>query len=167
MRTTISHRRPWIQVLLATAWTAAATLATAAEENFFGKHTGKEPSDHRWNKPVLATPATCDLCGVLLPDSGYLQEEDARFYNKHRISKHRPALPLYTEEQARESLKLLRPAPRNGEIRVHESITVRFWPAGHILGASFVEVRLRVSSRHEKVVLFSGDLGPDEKTFHP
>ena len=55
--------------------------------------------------PIYATPATIDLCGILLPDSGHLQEEDANFYNKHNSSKHKPALPLYNLEEAQESLK--------------------------------------------------------------
>jgi metallo-beta-lactamase family protein len=117
--------------------------------------------------PVLATPATCDLCGILLPDSGHLQEEDARFYNERGISKHRPALPLYTEEQARDSLSLLRPIPPSGTLRVHEAITLRFHPAGHILGAAFVEVRLRESSQRETVVVFGGDLGRPNQPILP
>ena len=74
-------------------------------------HSGYLPRLARlgYEGPVLATEATCDLCGILLPDSGHLQEEDARFANKHGFSKHRPALPLYTEEQARQSLASLRP----------------------------------------------------------
>ena len=54
--------------------------------------------------PIYATPATIDLCAVLLPDSGHLQEEDAAFHNKHQTSKHKPALPLYTMQQAQQSL---------------------------------------------------------------
>ena len=59
--------------------------------------------------PIYATPATIDLCGILLPDSGHLQEEDAEFYNKHKKSKHVPALPLYTLEEAQECLQYFRP----------------------------------------------------------
>lgn len=108
---------------------------------------------------VWATAATCDLCGILLPDSGYLQEEDARWANKRGFSRHRPALPLYTEEEARSSLGRLRPAPFRHWTQVHEDIRLRFIPAGHILGASFVEVRIRVGKKHEKTIVFSGDIG--------
>ena len=59
--------------------------------------------------PIYATPPTIDLCGILLPDSGHLQEEDAAFYNKHKKSKHDPALPLYTLEEAQESLAVFSP----------------------------------------------------------
>jgi metallo-beta-lactamase family protein len=59
--------------------------------------------------PIFATPPTIDLCGILLPDSGHLQEEDAAFYNKIKKSKHAPALPLYTLEEAEESLQYFSP----------------------------------------------------------
>ena len=128
-------------------------------------HTGYAPRlvDLGFEGPILATDATCDLCGILWPDSGHIQEEDARFANKRGFSKHRPALPLYTEEQARRSLGLLRPRPFDRTLRVHEDIEIRFYPAGHILGAAFVEIRLKTNGGREKVVLFSGDLGrPDQ-----
>jgi metallo-beta-lactamase family protein len=110
---------------------------------------------------VLATPATCELCGILLPDSGHLQEEDARFANSKGYSKHRPALPLYTEEEARQALPLLRPLPFDQTIEVHDGLSLRLYPAGHILGAALVEVRIASSGGRgrEKVLLFSGDLG--------
>jgi metallo-beta-lactamase family protein len=128
-------------------------------------HTGYAPRliDLGFDGPILATNATCDLCGILWPDSGHIQEEDARFANKRGFSKHRPALPLYTEEQARRSLGHLRPRPFDRTLRVHEDIEIRFYPAGHILGAAFVEIRLKTNGGREKVVLFSGDLGrPDQ-----
>jgi metallo-beta-lactamase family protein len=111
--------------------------------------------------PVLATSATCALCAVLLPDAGHLQEEDARFANEKGFSKHRPALPLYTEEEARRCLASLRPGPFNQWIQLHRDVRIRFHAAGHILGASTVEVRLagNGSRRPERAVLFSGDLG--------
>jgi metallo-beta-lactamase family protein len=113
--------------------------------------------------PVLATSATCALCAILLPDAGHLQEEDARFANKRGFSKHRPALPLYTEEEARQCLDRLRPVPFQEALQIHESVSVRFRPAGHILGAALTEVHLRVAGKHagenERTVLFSGDLG--------
>jgi len=113
--------------------------------------------------PILATEATCDLCGILWPDSGHIQEEDARFANKRGYSKHRPALPLYTEEQARQSLGQLRPRPFDRTLQIHEDIEIRFYPAGHILGAAIVEVRLDLGRGRQKVIVFSGDLGrPDQ-----
>ena len=59
--------------------------------------------------PIYATPATIDLCSILLPDSGHLQEEDAAFHNKTQACKHHPALPLYTEEEAQQCMTLFRP----------------------------------------------------------
>jgi metallo-beta-lactamase family protein len=128
-------------------------------------HTGYVPrlAKSGYEGPILATAATCDLCGILWPDSGHIQEEDARFANKRGYSKHQPALPLYTEEEARRALGLLRPRPFDRTLQVHEDIEVRFYPAGHILGAALVEVRLDLGNGRKKVIVFSGDLGrPDQ-----
>jgi len=116
---------------------------------------------------VLASHATCDLCGILHPDSGHIQEEDARFANKRGFSKHRPALPLYTEEQARQSLASLRPLAFDKTVQVHDDVRVRLYPAGHILGAAFVEVRLREKNGSEKTVLFTGDMGRPNRPIIP
>jgi metallo-beta-lactamase family protein len=115
--------------------------------------------------PVLATPSTVDLCGIILPDSGHLQEEDARWANKKHFSRHEPALPLYTELDARKTLSLLRPLAFEQENRLHDGIRFRFRPAGHILGASFMELRLRRNgpAARETVVVFSGDVGPPDQ----
>ncbi len=126
-------------------------------------HTGYVPVLARsgFRGPVYATPATCDLAGILLPDSGHLQEEDARYANFKGYSKHRPALPLYTEEEARQSLPLFRPLPFDRTLEVHDGLSVRTYPAGHILGAALVEVRVRAQGGRgrDRVLLFSGDLG--------
>jgi metallo-beta-lactamase family protein len=103
--------------------------------------------------PVFCTPPTQALCAILLPDSGHLHEEDARYANRKRFSKHDPALPLYTEADAELALRHLRPQPFGEELRVGE-LTVRFVPAGHILGAASVELRGEAGA-----ILFSGDLG--------
>jgi len=116
---------------------------------------------------VLATSATSDLCGILWPDSGYLQEEDARYANRKGYAKHRPALPLYTEADARSALGHLRPAPFGKWCRVHDDIELRFLPAGHILGAAFVEVRLDMGGGASKTILFSGDLGRPNQPILP
>ena len=74
-------------------------------------HTGWIPRlvKEGFKGPIYATPATIDLCGIILPDSGHLQEEDAAFHNKMKSSKHNPALPLYTMQEALDSLKLFKP----------------------------------------------------------
>ncbi len=107
--------------------------------------------------PIYATPATAALAGLLLPDSGHLQEEDANFANRHRTSRHAPALPLYTEEDARQALRSFRPLAFD-RVQNVGGIKLRLRPAGHILGASSVELRTAKGS-----VLFSGDIGrPDD-----
>ena len=123
-------------------------------------HTGYLPvlGQRGYDGRVLATDATCELCGVLLPDSGHIQEEDARWANKRRYSRHDPAKPLYTEAQARRSLESLRPVPFDKTIEVHDDVALRFYPAGHILGAAMIKVTLS-GKGGGKTILFSGDLG--------
>lgn len=103
---------------------------------------------------VYCSAATRDLCGILLPDSGYLQEEEAKFANRHGYSKHKPAEPLYTRADAENCLPLLRALEFNKRYRVGNDFGISLIPAGHILGASFVEIRFGGQR-----VLFSGDLG--------
>ncbi len=112
--------------------------------------------------PVYATPATIALCGLLLPDSGHLQEADADFANRHQTSKHHPALPLYTEEDARRALKLLQPLDFDEPLDLG-GLKLRLRPAGHILGAGSVEV-----CSAKGALLMSGDLGrPDDLMMKP
>jgi len=115
--------------------------------------------------PIYATPATIDLCGILLPDSGHLQEEDAEFYNKHKKSKHDPALPLYTEEEAQASLQYFRAVPFGETKQLNREISFRFVRAAHILGSSMVELALRSNGQNRRL-LFTGDIGRvrDQKT---
>jgi metallo-beta-lactamase family protein len=116
-------------------------------------HTGYLPRfvAQGFKGPVYATPATVSLARILLPDAAHLQEEEARFRNKHKRSKHEVALPLYTLDDAEAALKLLRPV-KYGELRkLSPSLTFDLVPAGHILGSSFVRFR--------EGVLFTGDIG--------
>jgi metallo-beta-lactamase family protein len=118
-------------------------------------HSGYLPALVRdgFGGPVLATAATGDLCGLLLPDSGHLLEEEAEFANRHGTSKHHPALPLYTELDAERALERFVPLPFH-EAHTLEDLTFRFRRAGHIPGAATVELM------HEgTTVVFSGDLG--------
>lgn len=102
---------------------------------------------------VICTPGTRDLCDILLPDSGFLQEQDAAFANRHGTSKHHPALPLYTEGDARTALRHLEPQDY-GATRDIGGLQLTFRNAGHIIGAASVMLQ------HEGLrVLFSGDLG--------
>ncbi len=119
-------------------------------------HTGYLPLlvKNGFRGDVYATPATRALCGVLLPDSGHLQEEDADFANRHKFSRHHPALPLYTEKDAREALEYFTSVGFHKKVELSRHVSFQFLPAGHILGAAIVQ--FMVSGR---LVTFSGDLG--------
>ena len=107
---------------------------------------------------AYCSEATRDLCGLLLPDSGYLQEEEAAYANRRGYSKHRPALPLYTAAEAERSLSCLKPVALKRDIALPGDVTLRLHPAGHLLGASLVELRY-----DGQTLLFTGDLGrPDD-----
>ena len=103
---------------------------------------------------IYCTHATRDLCEVLLPDSARLQEEEADYANRRGFSKHKPALPLYTEKDARQALKHFSPVDYGRTIDLGEGLTAQLQPAGHLLGAAMVLLRSADVS-----VVFSGDLG--------
>lgn len=103
---------------------------------------------------IYCTPATFDLCSILLPDAGHLQEEEALFANKRGFSKHHPAKPLYTEKEAKESLRYFERLDTGLTHKILSGIEVEFFQAGHLLGAS----SLRIQSEG-KTIGFSGDLG--------
>lgn len=103
---------------------------------------------------ILCTAETRALCSVLLPDSGYLQEEDARFSNKHRTSKHKPALPLYTKDDALKAMEYFHEIDVGKDYNLGDGLTVHLNRAGHIIGASFVTFTYNKIS-----VVFSGDIG--------
>jgi metallo-beta-lactamase family protein len=107
--------------------------------------------------PVYCTAGTADICKLVLPDAAHLQEEDAKFANKRGFSKHHPALPLYTKEDAAEALSRFHPNPFNKKINVVPGLEVEFINAGHLLGSSYV-----LATRADKTggrILFGGDLG--------
>ncbi|HYP00397.1 MAG TPA: MBL fold metallo-hydrolase, partial [Pyrinomonadaceae bacterium] len=111
---------------------------------------------------VYCSRGTADLLKIMLPDSARIQEEDASYRNRHKLTRHAPALPLYTEEDARETLKLLQALPNTGEAaEVAPGIRAGFRIAGHILGASLVLVEVEGAGADGagRSVLFSGDLG--------
>ena len=108
--------------------------------------------------PIYATPATIDLCSVVLPDSGHLQEEDAEFYNKKKISKHDPALPLYTLEEAQNCLQYFKPVVVEATTQLSPELSVRFVRAAHILGSTMAEITLKTNGQTRRL-LFTGDIG--------
>ena len=108
--------------------------------------------------PIFATAATIDLCGIILPDSGHLQEEDAAFYNKIKKSKHDPALPLYTFEEAEECIRYFRVAHMGETMQISPELSLRFVPAAHILGSCMAEITLNTDGQSRRL-LFTGDIG--------
>ena len=119
-------------------------------------HTGYLPLliKRGFKGPVFCSQATADLCAILLPDAGHLQEKDAEFANRHGFSKHKPALPLFTEMDARAALERLRPVSFDEPISVPGGARVRLRRAGHILGAASIAL-----DWDQTTVVFSGDLG--------
>lgn len=124
-------------------------------------HTGYLPRLVRdgFKGPIYATQATADLLKILLPDSAKLQEEDAEYANRKGFSRHTPALPLYTEQDANAALKLVQKISYQQDVRLNKLLAARFIPAGHILGSSFIEVLVTEQNRDPVKIVFSGDLG--------
>lgn len=103
---------------------------------------------------VYCSEATSDLCEVLLLDAAHLQEEEARYANKSGFSKHNPALPLYTQEDAQNALALLTPVAFEQVVDLGSGVSFKLSPSGHILGSAFVRIQDEKTS-----ILFSGDIG--------
>lgn len=103
---------------------------------------------------IYCSKATYDLCSLLLPDSGHLQEEDAERANRHGYSKHHPAMPLYTEDDAKTSLKYFHPVDFGKTYFLKEDLHFRLSRSCHILGSAFITL-----SNGSKDIVFSGDLG--------
>lgn len=124
-------------------------------------HSGWLPRAWRLglDAPIHATGATSELCQLLLMDSAHLQEEDAGWANKKGYSKHHPAEPLYTSNDALETLKLFRSHDFDEWVDLGDGLRVRFGNSGHILGAAFLELRVPTSSGGERTLVFSGDVG--------
>lgn len=120
-------------------------------------HSGYLPRlvSHGFRGRIVCTPGTADLCRLVLPDAGRLQEEDARFANRHGFSKHSPALPLFTEADAFRAISQLQPLGFNRPIEVLPGVSIEFINAGHLLGSAYVRMRLESG----RTVLFGGDLG--------
>ncbi|TFH00988.1 MAG: MBL fold metallo-hydrolase [Calditrichales bacterium] len=126
-------------------------------------HSGYLPRFCRmgFHGKIFSTHATRDLCGIMLRDSAHLQEEDAYWANKRGYSKHSPALPLYSTEDAENAMKFFTPAHYGEDIFLENDVRVKFRDAGHILGSSFVDIK-RNNGKASAKILFSGDFGrPD------
>jgi len=124
-------------------------------------HTGYLPRfvKQGFRGPVYCSRGTADLLHILLPDSARLQEEEADYRNRHKVTRHNPALPLYTEEDAMAALELLQVVKNDGEpFKIVKGIGAEFRIAGHILGSSQVLVLIETDQGTRRM-LFSGDLG--------
>ena len=119
-------------------------------------HSGYLPALVRngFRGKIHATPSTTELCGLLLPDSGHLQEEEARYARRKAFSKHRDPQPLYTLDDAKAALGHFDPVSFDTALDMGDGISARFIPAGHLLGAA--SIRLTIDGR---VLHFSGDVG--------
>lgn len=126
-------------------------------------HSGYIPRliENGFKGRIYATEATYDLCKILLPDAGYLAEEEAEYLNKHKKTKHNPALPLFTVEQAHKSLDFFEVVDFEKKVVLGNGIEFEFRYSGHILGAASVLIKL-----NDMKLFFTGDVGrPDSPVF--
>ena len=127
-------------------------------------HSGRIPKLYNdgFKGPIYAHKATCDLCQIMLPDSGHIQEMEAEWKNKKRIRKGQPTRgQLYTAEDALKCMEIFVPVKYDEIIQVSENIYVRFNDAGHMLGSSTIEIWAKEDGKETKAV-FSGDLGNND-----
>lgn len=127
-------------------------------------HSGRIPKLYvdGYRNPIIATKATCDLCRIMLPDSGHIQEMENTWKNKKRTRLGKPERPpLYTAQDAIDCLELFKPVSYDEIIELDENISVRFNDAGHMLGSSIIEVWVKEQGETKKIV-FTGDLGNND-----
>jgi len=129
-------------------------------------HSGYLPRlvSHGFKGPIYCSEGTAELVKVLLLDSAKIQEEDAGYANKTGHSKHKPALPLYTKEDADKVFPLIKVIPDQEWVQIFTGISIKLFRAGHITGARSILVNLAMAQQSE-LLCFSGDLGhPRMKT---
>ena len=114
---------------------------------------------------IFCTPGTLDLCRLVLPDAGRIQEEDARQANKHGYTRHHPAKPLFTEADAFRAVSQLQPVGYDRPVEVAPGLSAEFIPAGHLLGSAFV--RMQLAGPPARTILFGGDLGRYDRPILP
>ena len=127
-------------------------------------HSGRIPKlyNEGFRGPVYATKATCELCSIMLPDSGHIQEQENEWKNNKRKRKGlKQQPPLYTAEEATKCLEIFKPIKYDEIIDIDEHIHVRFNDAGHMLGSAIIEVWVDEDGKTTKTV-FSGDLGNND-----
>lgn len=127
-------------------------------------HSGRIPKlyNEGYRNPIYATKATCDLCSIMLPDSGHIQEMEIEWKNRKRLRKGEKLLPvLYTAEDAAKSLEIFSPVQYDELIEIDDNIHVRFNDAGHMLGSAIIEIWIKENDNQKKIV-FTGDLGNND-----
>lgn len=127
-------------------------------------HSGRIPKLYNagYRNPIYAQKATCDLCSIMLPDSGHIQEMESEWKNKKRVRQGKePYAPMYTAQDAIDSLEIFRPVAYDEIVDVDENIKVRFNDAGHMLGSSIIEIWANENGKETKAV-FTGDLGNND-----
>lgn len=127
-------------------------------------HSGRIPKlyNEGYRNKIYAHKATCDLCALMLPDSGHIQEMEAQWKNKKRIRKGEKEIPpMYTAEEAAKCLEIFEPVQYDEIIEITPQIQVRFNDAGHMLGSSVIELWVEEDGKKTKTV-FTGDLGNND-----
>lgn len=128
-------------------------------------HSGRIPKLYKdgYRNPIYATKATCDLCSIMLPDSGHIQEVETEYKNKKlkRAGKSDLIEPLYTAQDATDCIEIFVPENYDEFVDVVPGITVRFNDAGHMLGSSMIEIWIKEGDKEEKIV-FTGDIGNND-----
>ena len=127
-------------------------------------HSGRIPKLYNdgFRKKVYATKATCDLCSIMLPDSGHIQEVEIEWKNRKRMREGKENLPpLYTAEDAYKCLEIFEPVKYDDIIEVDPNISIRFNDAGHMLGSAIIEIWATEDGKTTKAV-FTGDLGNND-----
>jgi metallo-beta-lactamase family protein len=129
-------------------------------------HTGLVPKlvKHGFNKKIFATPGTQDLCSIMLPDSGHIQEAEVEQLNKRNVKRGLPEVePIYTLLDATAAVQLITPVNYESWFEPAPGIRMRYWNAGHLLGSTSIETEIAQNNGKPIRLLFSGDLGPDNK----
>ena len=131
-------------------------------------HTGVIPklTKHGYAGKIHCTRGTVDLCQIMLPDSGFIQESDVRNLNERNARKGLPAVePIYTLEDAMAAIQHLSAVEYETWMTPAKGIRARYWNAGHLLGSASIEVEVEQPNKNPLRILFSGDIGPDNKLF--
>ena len=129
-------------------------------------HTGLVPKlvKHGFGKTIFATPGTRDLCGIMLPDSGFIQEMEVKKLNERNVRKGLPEVePIYGLEDATAALALIKTVDYETWFEPAPGIRMRYWNAGHLLGSTSIETEITEPGQPPIRLLFSGDIGPDNK----